>query len=123
MGGGAFAVILDPNQDGTPLDDGTYRPGPIISRYKNSFTKGSIAEDLPDGTLFHGQLWTEGLTLGGAEAVYARYTEAVLPNGLRVPICMVFNEPNGLRKKNPGSKPGEAHLPRALYIIGVEWWP
>jgi serine/threonine-protein kinase len=121
---GAFAVVLDHlDPDGTPVDDGTYRPGPIISRYAQDMTGGSVRRNLPDGTLFHGQLWTEGLTLGGVEAAYARYTEAVLPNGLRVPICMVFGEPNGLRKKNPGSKPGEAHLPRALYLEGVEWWP
>ena len=88
-------------------------------------TKPSIMDDIPEGTLFHGQLWTEGLTFQGAEAAYARYTEAVLPNGLRVPICMVFNSRTGhnLVKKNPGSKPGEAHLPRAWNLRAVEWWP
>ena len=82
-----------------------------------------MGDRLPDGTLFYGQLWTEGITLGGVEAAYVRYTEAVLPDGTRFPVCMVWSEPYSLRVKSPGSKPGEARLPRALYLEGVEYWP
>ncbi|HYH99682.1 serine/threonine protein kinase [Hyalangium sp.] len=117
---GAYIVIIDINQPGEQWQLGVYHPGPIVSRV----VKYSWTGPLPDGTLLYGQLWTEGLTKEGQEAVLGRYTEALLPDGRRVPVCFVLSgDWTGLTIKSPGSKPGEARLPRAWSAFAVRRWP
>jgi serine/threonine-protein kinase len=116
---GAYSVVIDINQPGKQQQEGIYRAGPIVSRV----VKYSWTGPLPDGTLLYGQLWTEGLTKEGQEAVLGRYTEALLPDGRRVPVCFVLGDLTGLTIKNPGSKPGEARLPREWSALAVQRWP
>jgi hypothetical protein len=113
-----YEVIIDINQPGEQ-QEGTYRPGPIVSKV----VKKEWTGPLPDGTLLYGQLWTEGLTKEWQEAVLGRYTEALLPDGRRVPVCIVLGDSTGLTIKNPGSKPGEARLPRKWSALAVRRWP
>ena len=114
-----YSVVIDINQPGKEWQEGTYGPGPIISRV----VKYSFTGPLPDGTLLYGQLWTEGLTKEGPEAVYGRYTEALLPDGRRFPVCFILGDLTGLTIKGEGSKPGEARLPREWRAIAVRRWP
>ncbi|WP_224361081.1 serine/threonine protein kinase [Hyalangium versicolor] len=115
----SYQVIIDINQPGKEQQEGTYRPGPIVSKV----VKYSWTGPLPDGTLLYGQLWTEGLTKEGQGAVLGRYTEALLPDGRRVPVCFVLGDLTGLTIKNQGSKPGEARLPREWGVLAVRRWP
>ncbi|MDY7230270.1 serine/threonine protein kinase [Hyalangium rubrum] len=114
-----YSVILDINQPGKQQQEGIYHPGSIVSRV----VKYSWTGPLPEGTLLYGQLWTEGLTKEGQEAVLGRYTEALLPDGRRVPVCFILGDVTGLTIKNPGSKPGEARLPREWSAWAVRRWP
>jgi serine/threonine protein kinase len=115
-----YRVVIDINQPGQEGQEGIYHEGKIISRVVGDRKMGP----LPDGTLLYGQLWTEGLTKYGNEAVLGRYTEALLPDGRRVPICIVLGDyASGLVMKNPGSKPGQARLPRELRATSVQRWP
>ncbi|WP_224242236.1 serine/threonine protein kinase [Hyalangium gracile] len=114
-----YRIVIDINQPGTQYDQGVYHEGKIISRVETAWGKSP----LPDGTLLYGQLWTEGLIKRGREAVLGRYTEALLPDGRRVPICFVLGDSTGLTIKDPGSTPGQARLPRVWSAMSVEWWP
>jgi len=116
--GRGYRIVMDINQPGEVGDEGTYRPGPIVSRV----VKHSWTGPLPDGTLLYGQLWTEGLLVGGEPAIYARYTEALLPDGRRFPVCLALAS-DGLRNTLPGSKPGEARLPRQVDLRPYRFWP
>jgi serine/threonine-protein kinase len=116
---GAYMVVIDINQPGDVQQEGTYRPGPIVSKV----VKYSWTGPLPEGTLLYGKLWTEGLTREGQEVVYGRYTEALLPDGRRVPVCFVLGGQTGLTTKHPGSKPGEARLSRECQALHVRSWP
>lgn len=117
---GTYGVIIDINQPGEEYQEGTYGPGPITSRV----VKYPWTGPLPDGTLLYGQLWTEGLTKYGVEAVYGRYTEALLPDGRRVPVCFILGgDMTGLTTKGKGSKPGQARLPKLWRAIAVRRWP
>ena len=117
--GDGYRVIIDINQPGTNQQEGTYSAGPIVSRV----VKYGWTGPLPDGTLLYGQLWTEGFRKAREDAVLGRYTEALLPDGRRVPICFVLGDVTGKTIKNPGSKPGEARLPREWSALAVEYWP
>jgi serine/threonine-protein kinase len=113
-------VIVDVNQPGGRGDRGVYREGPLVSRVTYS---GST--QLPEGTLLYGYLWT-GLDIyaDGEPAVFARYTEALLPDGRKVPVCMALNEGGTMRApKLPGSTPEVVRLPRELEATGVRSWP
>ena len=116
-----YSVVIDIGQPGNTQQEGIYHEGEIISRVvKEPWANGP----LPEGTLLYGRLWTEGLTKYGTEAVLGRYTEALLPDGRRVPICIVLGDyASGLVMKNPGSKPGQARLPRELHATSVLRWP
>ncbi len=114
-----YRVVIDINQPGTQQQEGTYRAGPLVSRVVKDAWNGP----LPEGTLLYGQIWTEGLTKEGDEAVLTRYTEALLPDGRRFPICFILGDYTGLVRKFPGSKPGAAVLPRVLDATAVRIWP
>ena len=81
----SYRAIIDINQPGNAGDEGIYRTGKLISRL--------ITGPLPEGALLYGQIWTEGLTIVGLKAVYGRYTEVLLPDGRRLPVCMVLGDP------------------------------
>lgn len=115
---GRTNVLLDINQPGESADLGSYRAGPIISKVVDT---GS--NPLPEGTLLYGQLWTEGLTKRGDDAVLGRWNEALLPDGRRVPVCFVLFDPTGLIAKEEGSKPGQAALPKVMRLEPTEFWP
>jgi serine/threonine-protein kinase len=113
-------VLIDIHQPGKMGDMGIYRPGPITGKV----VYVSDMDLFPNGTLLYGQLWTEGLTKRGAEAVYGRYTEALLLDGRRVPVCIVLaGDGTGLLRKFEGSKPGEAVLSRVVHFRAVDIWP
>ncbi|HEX8699623.1 MAG TPA: serine/threonine-protein kinase [Myxococcaceae bacterium] len=120
--GSDLLAIIDVNQPGEASETGVYRDGPVVGR----LTLG--AGKLPEGTLLYGRLWTgPGVTMVGdtsTEAVMARYTEALLPDGSKFPVCIVLNAPREARwPKLPGSKPGAALLPRELPVSATDFWP
>jgi len=53
--------------------------GPIVSRVTDSRQSG-----VPRGTLLYGYVWVDA----DPEQALIHYTEAVFPNGRKVPICM-----------------------------------
>ncbi len=120
--GGKYLVLIDINQPGVIQDDGTYRDGPLVGRVRHDDTSGP---GLPGGTLLFGQLWTgPGIkNRRGDESVIGRYTEAVLPNGRKVPVCIVLGGPDGRWYKEPGSTADVAVLPRELPVSAVWDWP
>lgn len=60
---------------------------------------------LPADTRFRGQ------AIFGTGRVYGRFTEALLPGGERVPICLEWVSPSGLgREMEPGSTEKEARI-------------
>jgi serine/threonine protein kinase len=115
-------IILDINQPGEVGQLGSYHTGPIISRVVH--LSRLTPPMLPEGTLLYGQLWTEGLTKRGQDAVYGRWTEALLPDGRRVPICFALGtDRTGLYTKREGSKPGQALMSRLTGAQSVDIWP
>lgn len=120
--GSVMDAIIDVHQPGIHSETGAYRDGPVVGRV----TRG--AGNFPAGTLLYGQLWTgPGITLlddSRVEAVAARYTEALMPDGRKFPVCIVLGGPRDARwAKLPGSKPGAALLPREVPISAVHFWP
>jgi serine/threonine-protein kinase len=118
---GDYDVIIDIGQPGTEQQEGVYHTGKVVGRVETRDWKEK--SPLPDGTLLYGQLWTEGLTKYGNEAVLGRYTEALLPDGRRLPICFILWDHTGLLTKREGSKPGAARLPRRVEMMAVRRWP
>ncbi|CAM4021685.1 serine/threonine protein kinase [Corallococcus exiguus] len=95
-------------------DFGVYREGPVTGEvYTDEVTA------LPKGTLLSGYLWT-----GNKDRLLARYTEARLPNGQRVPVCIELGDRNesGWPTLEEESKPGEIVTRRNLAGIAVERW-
>jgi serine/threonine-protein kinase len=117
-----LVAIVDINQPGDPNEDGTFRDGPIVGRVVQSDWS---PPELPGGTLLYGRLWTgSGIqTQEGEEAVLGRYTEALLPDGRKLPVCIVLGGPEGRWRKLPGSTPGAVRLPRELLVSAVRRWP
>jgi serine/threonine-protein kinase len=120
--GMALMAIVDINQPGEPTQEGTYRDGPIVGRVVQ---RDWSPPELPGGTLLYGRLWTgPGIqTREGEEAVLGRYTEALLPDGRKLPVCIVLGGPEGRWRELPGSKPGAVRLPRELSVAAVRRWP
>jgi serine/threonine protein kinase len=115
-------ILIDINQPGARNELGTYHSGKVVGRVVPG---GYGKSPLPTGTLLYGQLWTEGLVLDGEPAVLGRYTEAILPDGRRLPVCVQLhsNREGGLKPTKPGSKPGAAILQREDNAIAVDFWP
>jgi serine/threonine-protein kinase len=115
-------ALVDINQPGDPNQEGSYRDGPIVGRVVQ---RDWSPPELPGGTLLYGKLWTgPGIqTREGEEAVLGRYTEALLPDGRKLPVCIVLGGPEGRWRKLPGSKPGAVRLPRELPVSAVWRWP
>jgi len=120
---GKFQVtILDIHQPGGTQELGIYQDGPIIGRVVQDATTDPA---LPGGTLLYGQLWTgPGIqNEAGKESVIGRYTQALLPDGRMLPVCLVVGSSKGRWAKLPGSKPGAAVLPRTVFLAVVRRWP
>jgi serine/threonine-protein kinase len=122
-------AVVDINQP-LPPDDmlndmtayGVYQDGPIISR----ITEGD--GNLPEGTLLHGYLWTgpgiyEDAGSRKLPAVMGRYTQAVLPDGRKYPVCIVLGSFDGRVPKEERSTAGAAVIGRELPVSVVERWP
>jgi serine/threonine-protein kinase len=120
--GSDLQAVVDINQPGDFSEEGVYQDGPIIGRV----TRGE--GNLLEGTLLHGRLWTgPGIYDREArverEAVLGRYTQAVLPDGRKYPVCIVLGGKDGRVPKGAGSEPGAARLGRALPVSPVRRWP
>jgi serine/threonine-protein kinase len=115
-------AIVDINQPGKPTEEGTYRDGPIIGRVVQ---RDWSPPELPGGTLLYGRLWTgPGIqNRDGQDAVLGRYTEALLPDGRKLQVCIVLGGPEGRWRKLPGSKPNAVRLERELLVSVVRRWP
>jgi serine/threonine-protein kinase len=115
-------AVVDIHQPGEPTDKGTYRDGPIVSRVLGD---ERTHPELPDGTLLYGRLWTgPGLkTRNGLDAILGRYTEALLPDGRKLAVCMVLGGPEGLWRTHDGSMPGAARTNRVVPVAAVRSWP
>jgi serine/threonine-protein kinase len=115
-------AIVDINQPGEPTEEGTYRDGPIIGRVVQ---RDWSPPELPGGTLLYGRLWTgPGIQNDdGAEAVLGRYTEALLPDGRKLSVCIALGGHAGRPRQQPGSKPGAVRLMQELTVAAVRRWP
>jgi len=116
-------AIIDIHQPETPNHDyGTYHDGPIVGRVVQHDWS---PPELPGGTLLYGRLWTGyGIQDGrGAEMVLGRYTEALLPDGRKLTVCIVIGGPDGMVFKYPGSQPGAVRMPPEVPISAVWNWP
>ena len=115
-----ISVVIDINQPGAANQRGLYRQGPITSKV----VRQSWSENpLPEGTLLYGQLWIEGIIQSGRPAVMGRYTEALLPDGRRFPVCVVLGDPRSGMIGTSEYKPGEATLSREDSAFPVLAWP
>ncbi|WP_257457850.1 serine/threonine protein kinase [Archangium lipolyticum] len=123
LGLGTVNVIIDIHQPGPIVGSGhgTYRDGPLLGRViRDRYSDPEI----PEGTLLYGYLWTTGFVddYDGSTAVYGRYTQALLPDGRKFPVCFVLSR-KGIWPWGEGSKPGAIILPRVLGINAVKRWP
>ncbi|WP_021781344.1 serine/threonine protein kinase [Myxococcus hansupus] len=109
--GDSVILTLDRRQPGMMSEPGFYEDGPVTGVVDVSDVRG-----LPEGTLLSGYLWTSG------DVAVGRYTEAHLPGGRTVPVCIVLGS-KGYMEKGPDSKPGVAHLNRSFPAYFVERWP
>jgi len=109
--GESVSLTLDRRQPGAQSERGVYADGPVTGVVRISYSK-----ELPVGTLVSGYLWTSG------EVAVGRYTEAQLPNGRTVPVCIVLGR-KGYLEKWTGSKPGATELGRTSPAYAVERWP
>jgi len=119
--GSLLRAIIDVNQPGENYEMGVYRDGPLVGRLTYGAGTG-----LPEGTLIYGQLWTgPGIydQYGRKESVIGRYTKALLPDGRKVPVCIVLGGIQGRIPKFPGSKPNAVQLPREVPVNAVWRWP
>ncbi|NVJ07705.1 protein kinase [Myxococcus sp. AM001] len=109
--GQAVMLTLDIRQPGPMGDGGFYSDGPVTGVVRISDHPG-----LPEGTQLSGYLWTSG------EAAVGRYTEARLPDGRTVPVCVLIGR-NGYLAKGPNSRPGAMELNKSASAYLVERWP
>ncbi|KFE71131.1 serine/threonine protein kinase [Hyalangium minutum] len=93
--GSPFLVFLDASRPNTE-DVVALRSGEVVSRvYKSQL------EDLPKGTLLHGRLWIP--VQGNA---WARWTEAELPDGRKLPVCFISMPIERWKNDREGSDDG-----------------
>ncbi|MCY1075533.1 serine/threonine protein kinase [Archangium lansingense] len=115
-------AVVDINQPSDVSEPGVYTDGPVIGR----ITEGD--GNMPEGTLLHGRLWT-GPGIYDLEAnvpraaIMGRYTLAVLPDGRKLPVCIVLGNPDGRVPKREDSKEGAALFSREAPVSAVWDWP
>jgi serine/threonine-protein kinase len=122
--GPKFYVLVDINQPGESNSLGTYQDGPIIGRMVDG-----RAGQLIEGTLLHGRIWTgPGIynkSNPPSPAAVIRYTQAVLPDGRKYPVCIVVGgnpESGVVAMWGEYSKPGAAVLNRVLPAGIIKRW-
>ncbi|MBZ4336417.1 protein kinase [Corallococcus sp. AS-1-12] len=104
-------LTIDRSQPGDPGEEGVFRDGPVTG----VVYKGTAY--IPKGTVFYGRLWT-----GDGTFLLARYTEAHLPDGRTLPVCVAIGQ-NGPQKAWEGSKPGAVVYSVGDYAYVVDRWP
>jgi len=117
----AYYVVIDVRQPLSEDSDGTYRDGAITGVVE--VVSGSDRR-LPGGTLLHGRLWAGDDILNSHDypSVIGRYTEAQLPDGRRLPVCIELGNVDGRVPARPGSRPGEVQMQRIHAIHPVMRW-
>jgi serine/threonine-protein kinase len=112
-------AVLDVRQPPDENNDfGVYRTGPIIGR---TTTPQGL---MPVGTLLYGYIWTSGIKNDrDQDAFIAQYTQAILPDGRKYPVCFIVGEMTGRMFKSQGSTPDTAVILRVESIIFVDRWP
>ncbi len=106
-----------PKHSGLPKIE--VKTGPVLGRYDHLSVGGLV----PVGTLFTGYIWTDA----DPEFIYGRYTEAILPDGRKIPVCLMLTDAldqnngpvKGLRKRS-GSKPGHVLVSTYVGALFVE---
>ncbi|NNB91346.1 protein kinase [Corallococcus exiguus] len=104
-------LIIDRRQPGDPSDEGVFRDGPVTGVVYEA------SASIPLGTVFQGRVWT-----GDGTFLLARYTEAHLPDGRTLPVCLSIGK-DGPKKAAEGSKPGAVIYNRGQYAYVVDRWP
>jgi serine/threonine-protein kinase len=115
--GSPLRALVDVDQPGEGM--GLYKEGPVVGRV-------TVGEGLMvEGSLLYGQLWIgPGLKDDvGREAVIGRYTQALLPDGKKYPVCIALGGPDGRMPRLPGSKSGTVQLPRDSPVNAVWRFP
>jgi serine/threonine-protein kinase len=88
------------HDQGAMSDFANSQPGPIVSVIDSGGT-----DWFPLGTKLYGFMWT------GGEKVQVYWTEAHLPDGQKLPVCLVLGwDERGGYWKNPGTQPGTFHI-------------
>jgi serine/threonine-protein kinase len=81
------------------------QPGPLVSFIGSEW---DARKWFPLGTKLYGFMWT------GGRDVQAYWTEAHLPDGQKLPVCLVlgYEEQGGYSKQFPGTLPGTSRVPK-----------
>jgi len=81
--------------------------GPIVSAIGTEY---DAVHWFPLGTKLYGHMWT------GGKEVQAYWTEAHLPDGQKLPVCLVlgWDERGGYWKDNPGAQPGTFRISKRV---------
>jgi serine/threonine-protein kinase len=81
------------------------QPGPLVSFIGSEWDAVSW---FPLGTKLYGFMWT------GGRDVQAYWTEAHLPDGQKLPVCLVLgvDERGGWSKQFAGTLPGTSRVPK-----------
>jgi eukaryotic-like serine/threonine-protein kinase len=99
-------VTLDINRPGALSEFDDFRAGPVVS-FIDKYDDAKRL--LPVGTKLYGFLWT------GGEKLQAYWTRAEMPNGVEMPVCMVFGfDERGGYWKEPGTQPGTFRISRQV---------
>lgn len=105
-------IYLEENYVGFPAFERTHialvREGEVSVKLLDKWRR------LPVGTVFTGR------AIFGTNRVYGRFTQARLPGGETVPVCMALLSADGLGiKMEPGSTAQEARIPYGVPIRAV----
>jgi serine/threonine-protein kinase len=117
--GSPLRALVDVDQPGEIGEMGLYKEGPVVGRV--TVGEGLLVE----GSLLYGHLWIgPGLKDEfDREAVIGRYTQALLPDGRKYPVCIALGGPDGRMPRMPGSNSSTVQLPRDSPVNAVWRFP